>query len=315
MSVVLASRQDEARLLLGDEAIALAGLDAGISGAFGYPGTPSTEIFETIQAWGDRVWAQWSANEKVAYEEALGMSYVGKRALVTMKHVGLNVAADPFMSSALTGVQGGLVLVVADDPGMHSSQNEQDSRFYADFAKIPCFEPGNQQECYDMTREAFRVSERFEVPVMVRIVTRLAHSRSRVQPWADDERGHRAKPVVLPDPNDWTLVPFNARRRYHRLLSIQKDLEQLSEESVYNRLVLSGKRGILSAGIATNYVREALRGDAFDSTLHIGTYPLAVDLTRLFVEHCDEILVFEDGYPLIEQRLQGLLGLSSKSIR
>ncbi|MBX7134581.1 MAG: hypothetical protein K1X67_18080 [Fimbriimonadaceae bacterium] len=315
MSAVQASRQEEARLLLGDEAIALAALDAGITGAFGYPGTPSTEIFETIQAWGEGVWAQWSANEKVAYEEALGMSYVGKRALVTMKHVGLNVAADPFMSSALTGVQGGLVLVVADDPGMHSSQNEQDSRFYADFAKIPCFEPGNQQECYDMVREAFRVSERYEVPVMVRLVTRLAHSRSTVRPWAEDERGHREKPVVLPDPNDWTLVPFNARHRYHRLLSIQKDLEHLSEDSVHNRLVLRGKRGILSSGIATNYVGEALRGDAYDSTLHIGSYPIAVDLVREFVEHCDEIFVFEDGYPFIEQRLQGLLGLSGKSIR
>lgn len=164
------------RMHLGDEAVAQAALDAGIAGAFSYPGTPATEIFEYIQhqeAHSGQVSALWSANEKVAYEEALGMSYAGKRALVSMKHVGLNVASDPFINSALTGVNAGLVLVVADDPGMHSSQNEQDSRFYGEFAQVPLLEPATQQEAYDFTREAFEISERIGLPVMLRLVTRL----------------------------------------------------------------------------------------------------------------------------------------------
>jgi indolepyruvate ferredoxin oxidoreductase alpha subunit len=156
-----------AQLFLGNEAVARAAVDAGIAGAFSYPGTPATEIFEAIQEAAARdgtLSASWSANEKVAYEEALGMSYAGKRALVSMKHVGLNVAADPFVNSALTGVNGGLVLVVADDPGMHSSQNEQDSRFYGEFAQVPVFEPGTQQEAYDLTLDAFPYSEAVGLP-------------------------------------------------------------------------------------------------------------------------------------------------------
>ncbi len=170
-------------LLLGDEAVGIAAIDAGIAGAFSYPGTPATEILEFIHrrtVKEGKVAARWSANEKVAYEEALGMSFIGKRSLVSMKHVGLNVAADPFMSSGLTGAHGALVIAVADDPGMHSSQNEQDTRYYADFAKIPVFEPSNQQEAYDMTREAFELSEKLGLPVMIRLVTRLAHSRANV---------------------------------------------------------------------------------------------------------------------------------------
>src|SRR5512143_1504046 len=149
----------EVQMLLGDEAVALAAIHSGISAAYAYPGTPATEILEALEACGDKP-AHWCANEKTAYEQALGMSMAGKRALVSMKHVGLNVAADPFMNSAVTGVNGGLVLVVADDPGMHSSQSEQDSRFFAEFARIPMLEPSDQQQCYDMTREAFELSER-----------------------------------------------------------------------------------------------------------------------------------------------------------
>ncbi|MDH5715530.1 MAG: indolepyruvate ferredoxin oxidoreductase, partial [Candidatus Aminicenantes bacterium] len=156
-------RKRDVELLIGDEAVALGALHAGISGCYSYPGTPATEILEYVQQHSltlQPIHAQWSANEKVAYEEALGVSFVGKRALVSMKHVGLNVAADPFINSCITGVEGGLVLVVADDPAMHSSQNEQDSRYYARFAQIICLEPTNQQEAYDMTREAFDLSER-----------------------------------------------------------------------------------------------------------------------------------------------------------
>ncbi|MCB8932691.1 MAG: thiamine pyrophosphate-dependent enzyme [Fimbriimonadaceae bacterium] len=304
-----------ARLLLGDEAVAMAAVDAGIGGAFSYAGTPATEIFESIQAMAPDVWAEWSANEKVAYEEALGMSYAGKRALVSMKHVGLNVASDPFMSSALTGVNGGLVLVVADDPGMHSSQNEQDSRFYAEFAHLPCFEPSTQQECYDMTRDAFRLSEEWGVPVMVRLVTRLAHSRSGVHQWPEDERARRETALPLPNPNDWTLVPINARRRYRHLLDLQPALRAASETSPYNTLELGGKRGVICAGTGSNYVREMLGAEPEDSLLRIGLYPLPEALIRKLVQHCDEIVVVEEGYPFIEQRLNGLLGLSGKDVR
>ncbi|MCW5942117.1 MAG: hypothetical protein KIS66_07785 [Fimbriimonadaceae bacterium] len=301
-------------LLLGAEAVAFGALDAGIVGAFSYAGTPATEVFETVQAEGG-VWAVWSANEKVAYEEALGVSYTGRRALVSMKHVGLNVAADPFMSSALTGANGGLVLVVADDPGMHSSQNEQDSRFYADFARIPCFEPANQQQCYDMTREAFGFSEAHRIPVMVRLVTRVAHSRANVVRVPPEDRGPGEPNPSRPDPNDWTLVPANARRRYRHLLDIQRDLQDELEASPANRYLASGRRGILSAGIATNYVREALAGRSGDTTLHIGAYPLPVRLIREFVDRCNEILVVEEGFPFIETRLLGLLGVPGKTVR
>ena len=180
-------------VLSGDEAIARGALDSGVSGAFAYPGTPSTEIMEYIQenlearlkslpeAERPLVVAQWCSNEKTAYESALGVSFVGKRAMVSMKHVGLNVAMDPFTNSALVRINGGLVVVVADDPGMHSSQDEQDSRVLADFARVPCFEPSDQQEAYDMARAAFDYSEAHEVPVLLRITTRLAHARSLVK--------------------------------------------------------------------------------------------------------------------------------------
>ena len=300
-----------AELLLGDEAVAAAAVDAGITAAFAYPGTPATEIFETIQAFAPQVWAKWSTNEKVAYEEALGVSYIGKRAIVSMKHVGLNVAADPFMSSALTGANGGLVLVVADDPGMHSSQNEQDSRFYAEFAKIPCFEPSNQQECYDMTREAFRWSETFHVPVMLRLVTRLAHSRAIVRRSPCESVTQQP----LPDRSDWTLVPANAKRRFHHLLGLQRDMQDASENSAYNFLRLAGRRGIICSSTALNYIHEALGADIQDSILHIGVYPIPENLVRKLVDHCEEIVVIEEGYPFIEQRIKGFFGIPGKAIK
>ena len=306
-------------LLLGDEAVALAAIHANIGGAFSYPGTPATEIFEFIEGHARRtgkISARWSANEKVAYEEALGMSYAGRRSIVSMKHVGLNVAADPFINSALTGVNGGLVLVVADDPGMHSSQNEQDSRYYGEFAQIPVFEPANQQEAYDFTREAFEVSERFGLPVMVRMVTRLSHSRANVRVLADDEipEGH-SECLPRPDPNNWTLVPTNARRRFRRLLTMQPVLQEWSEKLPQNALKLTGRRGIITSGIAYNYVCEALGGRGDSSLLRIATYPLPVDKIRNLVGHCEEITVVEEGYPFIEKRLNGVLGVAGKAIR
>ena len=306
-----------AELLLGDEAVAQGAIDAGIGGVFSYPGTPATEIFEYIEDHARRtdvaISALWSANEKVAYEEALGMSYVGRRALVSMKHVGLNVAADPFMSSAITGINAGLVLAVADDPGMHSSQNEQDSRYYQEFAQLPMFEPATQQDAYEQVIEAFDYSEAVGLPVMLRLVTRLAHSRAIVRPRADEPDAERAYP--RPNPDDWVLVPSNARRRYRRLLDLQPRLVRDAEESRWNDLRLAGPRGIIAAGIAHNYVAEVLGSSDDDSILRVGRYPLPVALLRRLVDHCDEIIVVEDGYPFIEHRLGGLLGLPGKAIR
>lgn len=302
-------------LLLGDEAVAQGAIDAGIAGAFSYPGTPATEVFEFIHPRAAElgISARWSANEKVAYEEALGMSYAGRRALVSMKHVGLNVAADPFINSALTGINGGVVLVVADDPGMHSSQNEQDSRFYGDFAQIPVFEPADQQQAYDMTLAAFDYSEQVGLPVMLRVVTRLAHSRANVRTPA--QRPEPPPPRALPDPDDWTLVPGHARRRFRHLLELQPGLQQDSERSDWNTLKLAGPKGIITSGIGRNYVHESTHGNGDVSHLHIGMYPLPVARVRELVDHCDDILVVEDGYPFIERRLTGLLGLPGKSVR
>ena len=243
------------RLLLGDEAIALGAIHAGISGVYAYPGTPSTEITEFIQASAPEVRSRWCTNEKTAMEAALGMSYAGKRALVCMKHVGMNVAADAFVNSGITGVNGGLVVLAADDPSMHSSQNEQDSRFYGKFAMIPILEPSSQQEAYDMMPYAFSLSEELKLPVLMRVVTRLAHSRAGVEVIAplaqnalnpDNERTH------------WVLLPGNARRQYASLVAKQPQLLTSAEESPYKKLIKAegAKIGVVACGIAYNYVME-----------------------------------------------------------
>jgi indolepyruvate ferredoxin oxidoreductase alpha subunit len=302
-------------ILLGDEAIGLGAIHAGLSGVYGYPGTPSTEIFEFVERRtkkaGD-VHAFWSTNEKVAYEEALGMSWAGKRALVCMKHVGLNVAADAFMNSAVTGTNGGLVLAVADDPGMHSSQNEQDSRYFAQFALIPCFEPRNQQECYDMMFEAYELSEELKVPVMVRLVTRIAHSRSGVA-----TREKQDQNVLQPDKQikKWTLLPVNARAQYKQLTEKQPELLRRAEDSPHNSLELRGKSGVIACGLAGNYLFENLDEDHDYSILSICQYPLPAEKVRTLVEHVDELLILEDGYPLVESTVRGLFGLAGVHVK
>jgi len=302
-------------MLLGDDAVGLGAIDAGLSGVYGYPGTPSTEIFEFIERRtkkaGD-VHAFWSTNEKVAYEEALGMSWAGKRALVCMKHVGLNVAADAFMNSAITGINGGLVLAIADDPGMHSSQNEQDSRHYAQFALIPCLEPCNQQECYDMTRQAFEMSEELGLPVMVRMVTRLAHSRAGVE-----TRERRPQNELRPDKEiqRWTLLPSNARVQYKHLTEKQPELLRHAEDSPYNVLELAGRKGVIVCGIAANYLYENLNGNDDLSILSIRHYPIPAEKIRRLVEHVDELLILEDGYPLVENTVRGLFGLAGVQVK
>ncbi len=299
------------RVLLGDEAVAQAAIDSGISTAYAYPGTPSTEILEYILEWSrknGKPHAAWCANEKTAYEEALGVSFMGKRALVTMKHVGLNVAADPFINSALLDIGGGLVLGVADDPGMHSSQNEQDSRFYADFARIICLEPCNQQEAYEMTREAFDLSERYSIPVMIRLVTRLAHSRAVVS--TGEERGENplSKSARI---GGWLLLPSHARRNFAGLIEKQPDLLEFSEESEHNQLNIAGKPsklGVITTGIARNYFYEVLDDmKERPNHLHIGAYPIPVSKVRELADSSDTIVVLEEGYPFVEKYLRGLL--------
>lgn len=298
------------RVLLGDEAVALAALHAGITAAYAYPGTPSTEILEFILRQPTngpgQPRAAWCANEKTAYEQALGVSLAGRRSIVAMKHVGLNVAADPFVNSALVAINGGLVVAVADDPGMHSSQNEQDSRVLADFARIICLEPRNQQEAYDMTREAFDLSERFDIPVMLRLVTRLAHSRAVVN--IGDAVPQRPLSKA-PHEADWILLPSNARRRWRDLLARQAAFLDYTETSRYNTLALASREvGVITTGIARNYFAENLP-DMLDapSHLHIGAYPIPVALVRKLAASVKRVVVLEDGYPYVERALKGLL--------
>jgi indolepyruvate ferredoxin oxidoreductase, alpha subunit len=299
------------RVLLGDEAVALGAVDAGISAAYAYPGTPSTEILEFLLAHaeahgGPR--AEWCTNEKTALENALGVSFVGRRALVAMKHVGLNVAADPFMNAALVAPHGGLVVAVADDPGMHSSQNEQDSRFYADFARVVCFEPADQQEAYDMTRQAFDVSERFRVPVLLRLVTRLAHARSIVRLREPRPQNTIVKP---PNPASWILLPSNARRQWRELLDRQVQLARHALKSPWNELTPGDDEalGVVTTGIARNYYLENV-GDlpVRPWHLHVGVYPAPADLLRELASQVRRLLVLEDGYPYLERQMTGLFG-------
>ncbi|MBK7627926.1 MAG: indolepyruvate ferredoxin oxidoreductase [Bacteroidales bacterium] len=298
-------------LLLGDEAIAQAALDAGLSGMYAYPGTPSTEIMEYIQSSVDasarNVHRTWSANEKTAMEAALGMSYAGRRAMVAMKHVGLNVAADGFINSAMTGVNGGLVVVSADDPSMHSSQNEQDSRFYGKFAMVPCFEPSNQQEAYEMIFDAFETSEKYKLPVLFRITTRLAHSRSSVTLRDAIPEKKLSLPV---DPLQFVLLPSIARRKYKSLVSSYEEVKFDIRLSKYNHFKDGSNRelGIIACGIAHNYLIENIgESNKEIPVLKISTYPFPKDLIKDLTSRCREVLVLEEGAPVVEESLRGIL--------
>lgn len=299
------------QLLLGDEAIAQAAIDAGLSAIYAYPGTPSTEICEYIghskEVKEKTIIASWATNEKTAMESALGVSYTGKRAMTAMKHVGLNVAADPFMNSSITGANGGLIIVAADDPSMHSSQNEQDSRFYGKFAMIPILEPANQQEAYDMTRYGFDFSEKYRIPVMLRITTRLAHSRSGVARTAARNQNELQLPS---NPRQFILLPAIARRQYKDLLNNIPAFDKESDQSPFN-FYLEGtdkKLGIIACGIGYNYLQENfLDGKVPYPVVKIGQYPSPKGMINRLYEECDEILVLEDGYPLIEEMLKGML--------
>jgi len=306
------------KLLLGNEALAQAAIDAGISGVYAYPGTPSTEITEYIQkskiAQELNIHSNWSVNEKTAMEAALGMSFAGKRTMTVMKHVGLNVAADVFMNMSISGINGGLVVVVADDPSMHSSQNEQDSRYYGKFAMIPMLEPSNQQETYDITKYAFDLSEKFGLPVLIRMVTRLSHSRAGV---ITGERVAQ-KEIKLPkNERQFQLIPMHARGRYNHLIDIQPDMQENSENSYYNQLTKGTDTsfGIITAGIAYNYLMENFEdGNCPYSVLKISQYPLPKKSVKYLFDTCEKILVLEDGYPFIEEMISDFLNENKKVI-
>ncbi|GHT54383.1 indolepyruvate oxidoreductase subunit IorA [Bacteroidia bacterium] len=324
------------QLFLGDEAIAQAAIDAGLSGVYSYPGTPSTEITEFIQnskiAKERGIYAVWCSNEKTALETALGMSYAGKRTLSCMKHVGLNVAADAFMNIAMTGINGGMMIVTADDPSMHSSQNEQDNRVYGHFAMLPVFEPSNQQEAYDMVYEGYEWSEKWGYPVLLRITTRMAHSRAGVT--TREMKPQHPVRVESEAKTKYILLPANARKRFKVLIDKQKEFLEASENSKYNRLYLvqggrqkvqepvsglspftfhlSPKLGIIACGLAFNYLQENFPNGFENPVLKISQYPLPKKQLLQLVEACDEILVLEDGYPVVEEQLKGYLGIGLK---
>ncbi len=286
------------QLLNGDEAVALAALHAGVSLGTGYPGTPSTEILETLDKLGGR--AQWSPNEKVALEVGIGVAFAGGRALVTMKHVGVNVAADPLFTATYTDVDGGLVVVSADDPGMASSQNEQDNRHYARAAILPMLEPGDSQEAYDYTLAAFEISERWKIPVLLRLTTRVCHSKTLV-----DAHGKVAPPPVPGFRRDVparVMIPAYAKPAHHRLRAKMAEIAIWNDSHGLNH-ILPGNRGlgIVSSGIAAMHAREAAP-DA--SHLILGmTWPLPMDTIRHFAASVERLLVIEEGDPVLYDAL------------
>ncbi len=304
------------QLLMGDEAIAQGAIDAGLSGIYAYPGTPSTEISEYIHASKEAkekgIKACWAVNEKTAVEEALGMSYAGKRTMACMKHVGLNVAADPFINSSITGANGGFIVVSADDPSMHSSQNEQDSRFFGKFAMIPILEPTDQQEAYDMVHYGYDLSEKYNIPVLLRITTRLAHSRAGVKRKASRDQNEGSLPKNL---RQFVLLPAIARKQYKYLLNKQAGFETESENSEFNKYFDAKDKslGIIACGITFNYLMENFPDREVPyPVLKLSQYPLPKKYIKKIFSECKEILVLEDGYPMVEEMLKDFLEKSIK---
>lgn len=283
------------RLMLGNEAIARGVYEAGARVASAYPGTPSTEITEYISKY-DEIYSEWAPNEKVALEVAIGASVGGARAVCAMKHVGLNVAADPLFTAAYTGVNGGLVIFVADDPGMHSSQNEQDTRLIARAAKVPVLEPADSQECKDFAREAFAISEKFDTPVIVRLTTRVAHSQGLVELGEREDVPLRA---YEKNPGKYVMMPAMARKRH---VAVEERLERLGEfadNTSLNRIEWGDRKiGIIAAGVSYQYAREAFGNASF---LKLGmVYPLPEKLIREFAAGVEKLYVIEELEPFIE---------------
>ena len=282
--------------MTGNEAIAQGAWEAGLHVAAAYPGTPSTEILENLSTYKD-VYSEWSTNEKVALEVAAGASMAGGRALAAMKHVGLNVAADPLFTLAYTGVNGGLVVVTADDPGLFSSQNEQDNRYYASHAKLAMLEPSDSQECLDFVKEAFDISEKFDTPVLFRVTTRICHSKTLVKTSPRKEVPVRA---YTKDVSKYVMAPASAKKRKYIMEDRIEALKEFSETTTLNRIEsASGEVGIITSGISYNHAKEVF-GDEV-SYLKLGfTWPLPEKLIRKFAGMVDTIYVIEENEPYIE---------------
>jgi len=286
------------KILLGNEAIARGAYEAGVKVSAAYPGTPSTEINENVALY-DEIYAEWSPNEKVAMEVALGASVGGVRSLTCMKHVGANVAADPLYTSSYTGITGGLVMVVADDPGMYSSQNEQDTRMIGRAAVVPVLEPSDSQEAKDFMIEAYNISETYDTPVIVRTTTRLSHSQGVV------EFGERVEPETIPYERNWTKyvdIPANMKQRHiiveENMNKLAKDASDMAINKVYYN---DTKLGFITSGIPYQYVKEVCP-DA--SVLKLGLVnPLCTDLIKEFCEKVDRVIVFEELEPVIEEQI------------
>ncbi len=284
------------RLMLGNEAVARGAWEAGVKVVASYPGTPSTEITEYAALFPE-INCQWAPNEKVATEVTFGAAMSGARAMTCMKHVGVNVAADPMFTAAYTGVNGGMVMVCADDPAMHSSQNEQDSRYYARAAHIPMLEPADSQECKDMTKLAFKLSEEMDTPVLVRVVTRIAHARSVVEEGVRDEVGLRP---YKKDAMKYVMMPGMAKKRHLVVEAREKELAEIANRMPINRVELRGKKlGIVTSGTCYQYVRDALPEA---SVLKLGmVYPLPMEMIRSFAQQVEQLIVIEELEGLIEK--------------
>ncbi|MCX6005889.1 MAG: indolepyruvate ferredoxin oxidoreductase subunit alpha [Chloroflexi bacterium] len=293
------------KLLSGNEAIAQGAYHAGILVATAYPGTPSTEILENLALYKD-IYAEWSTNEKVAMEVGLGASYAGVRTLVSMKHVGLNVAADPFMAAATTGIHGGLVVISADDPGIHSSQGEQDNRHFAKLARVPMLEPADSQEAYDFIQVAFDLSEKFDTPVLFRITTRVAHSKSVVE--LDDERVRQGRTKRFHhNVEKYVMLPTHARIRVPHMHKRMDELTDYAETTPLNQLIEGNDRiGIVSSGVGYEYAREVFSDATF---LKLGmTYPLPPKMLQQFAGKVKKLFVVEELDPFLEENIK-ILGI------
>ena len=297
------TQSEDALPLMGNEAIARGAWEAGVRVAAAYPGTPSTEILESIAKYpADDVYVEWSTNEKVALDVAIGAAFSGVRALASMKHVGLNVAADALMSQSYLGVHGGLVLIVCDDPGIHSSQNEQDSRIFARFAGVPILEPSDAQEAHDFVKLAFEISERFDTPVIVRSTTRLSHTRSAVRV------GPRQTPPpkgFVGDPSKTVAIPANARRLHPKVIAREKALSEYFETSPLTRWEKGDPRfGVVTGSTSYLYVKEVV---PHASILKLGAaFPLPETTLRQFAASVDRVLVVEELEPALEKEIRAL---------
>ena len=291
------------KLLSGNEALALGAYHTGVMVATAYPGTPSTEILESIARFDD-VYVEWSTNEKVAMEVALGAAYSGVRALVSMKHVGLNVASDPFFAASTTGIVGGLVIVSCDDPGMHSSQGEQDNRHYAKFAKVPMLEPTDSQKAYDLMDWAFNISEEFDTPVLLRSTTRISHCKTVVNV-SRERKTNLRPPGFIRSPEKFVMIPAYARIRRQAMEERVVKLRTYVEDFPLNEMLLADRKlGVISSGVAYQYAREVFR-DASHLKL-VTTYPIPANLVRRFAQEVERVIIIEELDPFLEDEVRSL---------